>query len=81
MAATKMVAKKINLGQGFVYYEVVKPSRATIHQLKQYIWHESDGGNMNGMQGTRKFVCWICRREAPKEVIEKGMTILSMRIL
>lgn len=79
MTTTRMIPKKINLGQGFVYYEVVKPSRATIHQLQQYLHHEECGVMLGGAEG--RFTCWNCGIEAPQDVIEKGMTILSMRVM
>ena len=74
-----MVTRRIDLGHGFVYYEVVKPERATIHQLKLYIEHEKCNALINFSKN--EFKCWICGIEAPQEVIEKGMTILCMRIL
>ena len=74
-----MLEKKFDLGHGFIYYEIVKPERATIHQLKQYIQHEECEAWINFSDDG--FYCWVCETEAPQEVIEKGMTILCMRVL
>lgn len=88
MAATHILAKKIDLGRGFTYFEIVKPTKVNTHQLRQYIQHEgceasltvafvvSDSGEEHPYFG-----CWVCGAICPEEVIEKGMTILSMRVL
>ena len=84
MAATHILEKRIYLGSGFSYHEVVKPRAATVHQLKQYIVHDACDniiGDEAGRGMPDLLVCWACGKEAPQDVIEKGMTILSMRVL
>ena len=77
----RVVSKKIDLGHGFTYFEVVKPTRVTIHQLRQYIQHEVCKCSLGSGEEHPYFGCWVCGAICPEEVIEKGMTILSMRIL
>lgn len=83
MAAQRIRSKKIDLGHGWVYHEIVKPTKHTIHNLKQYISHEEDCTSSRVIDNEidNEFVCWVCGKEVPQEVIEKAMTIFSMRVM
>ena len=76
----KIEQKRIPLGDDWYYAEWAKPQAHSLHILSRYLEHSCWSPGI-GFLIFGEMVCSRCHTQISTEILEKGMTLLGMRVI